>query len=75
MEEESFTMNFVNGTAFLNHYFVKLGWLGSWIELTKGDKQKDIFTLLEKNLNTYSIANNGLKLSVPMAYIEGVKAG
>ena len=44
----------------------------SWLERipTYKDQQEK---LREKNLNTYSIANNGLKLSVPMAYFEGVK--
>ncbi|RYZ36397.1 MAG: SAM-dependent methyltransferase [Sphingobacteriales bacterium] len=30
-EEEQFDMRFLDGTAFLNHHFVKLGWLGSWM--------------------------------------------
>lgn len=72
-KEESFEMKFLDGSAFLNHYFVKLGWLGSWKKLIPTDDLTNVFTLLEQNLNTYAQQNNGLTLTVPMAYIEGEK--
>lgn len=72
--EESFIMKFVDGSAFLNHNFVKLGWLTSWIKLFPTDELQAIFSALEENLNAYSKLNNGLALTVPMAYLEGQKA-
>jgi len=71
--EESFEMKFVDGSAFLNHYFIKLGWLTTWIGLFPKDTLQEIFSALEQNLNYYSAQNNGLNLSVPMAFIEGEK--
>lgn len=71
--EESFEMKFLDGSAFLNHNFVKLGWLTSWIKLFSKNELKEIFTSLEQNLNDYSIKNNGLTLTVPMTFIEGEK--
>ncbi len=71
--QEGFAMKFLDGSAFLNHHFVKLGWLGSWKELLPAAEMTDIFTLLEENLNAYSIQSGGLNLTVPMAYVEGVK--
>lgn len=71
--EESFEMKFLDGSAFLNHNFVKLGWLTSWIKLFPKNELKEIFTSLEQNLNDYSIKNNGLRLTVPMTFIEGEK--
>jgi arsenite methyltransferase len=68
---ENFEMKFVDGTAFLNHYFIKLGWLSSWLELAAEDA-KQIFATLEDNLNRYAGQQNGLSLTVPMAFIEGV---
>jgi len=67
---ESFMMNFLNGSAFLNHHFIKLGWLGSWKQLFPADDTIEIFKKLEENLNLYSISNNGLSLTVPIIYIE-----
>lgn len=70
--EDSFTMKFANGSAFLNHHFVKLGWLGTWRALLKGADETTIFTKLENKLNEIA-AKDGLHLNVPMAFIEGVK--
>ncbi len=71
--EESFEMKFLDGSAFLNHYFVKLGWLTSWMKIFPQDELKEIFTSLEQNLNDHSIKNGGLSLTVPMLFIEGEK--
>jgi|SRR6185436_1740718 len=70
---DSFEMKFLNGSAFLNHHFVKLGWLSSWRDLLPEENLKEIFELLERNLNAYATASGGLTLPVPMAYIEGEK--
>ncbi len=72
--EESFQMNFLDGSAFLNHHFVKLGWLSSWRDLLPQDDLKEIFSTLEHNLNAYSNESGELSLTVPMAFIEGEKA-
>ncbi len=71
--EETFQMNFLDGSAFLNHHFVKLGWLSSWIDLLPQANLKEIFTSLEQNLNARSKESGGLLLTVPMAFIEGEK--
>ncbi|MFM2223924.1 MAG: hypothetical protein RJA07_126 [Bacteroidota bacterium] len=71
--EETFEMKFVDGSAFLNHYFVKLGWLTTWFGIFPKEELQEIFSALEENLNNYSVKNNGLALSVPMAFIEGEK--
>ena len=71
---ESFNMHFLNGSAFLDHYFVKLGWLGSWMELVKGEDVAGIFSLLEQKLNEVAGRSGCLKLTVPMAFIEGIKS-
>lgn len=70
--EESFEMKFLDGSALLNHHFVKLGWLGSWKELLPSEKLNEFFSALEKNLNSHSEKSGGLTLTVPMAFVEGV---
>jgi ubiquinone/menaquinone biosynthesis C-methylase UbiE len=71
--EESFEMKFLDGSAFLNHYFIKLGWLTTWMGIfPKGELEK-IFSALEANLNSHAGKNGGLRLTVPMAFIEGEK--
>jgi arsenite methyltransferase len=71
--KEKFEMRFLDGSAFLNHHFVKLGWLASWKNLISDRELEQVFKALEDNLNRYSKQSNGLKLTVPMAYIEGKK--
>lgn len=70
---ESFEMKFLDGSAFLNHHFVKLGWLKSWTNLLIHEDAEQIFALLEQNLNLAAGKTGGLLLTVPMAFIEGRK--
>ena len=72
--EETYLMKFIDGSAFLNHYFVKLGWLSSWRDLIPQESRQRVFYALEQNLNSYAASHDGeLRLEVPMAYFEGVK--
>jgi ubiquinone/menaquinone biosynthesis C-methylase UbiE len=68
--EEPFTMRFLNGSAFLRHHFVKVGWLASWRDLIPEEKRMKVFERLEENLNSYAKKNGGLALTVPAAYVE-----
>ncbi len=71
--EETIEMRFADGSAFLNHHFVKPGWLGSWKELIPEDERMQIFSTLETNLNKTAAQKGELKLTVPMVFVEGVK--
>lgn len=72
-KQENFEMKFVDGSAFLHHHFIKLGWLGSWLQLFPPGETVEIFTALEQNLNSYAAVTGELVLTVPMAYIEAEK--
>jgi arsenite methyltransferase len=71
--EENFEMKFLDGSAFLNHHFVKLGWLSSWRDLLPQEEWEETFSQLEKNLNSYSAESGTLSLTVPMVFTEGLK--
>jgi arsenite methyltransferase len=70
---EKFEMRFLDGSAFLNHHFVKVGWFLSWKNLVPAEKQRQVFNQLEENLNSYARENGELTLTVPMAYFEAEK--
>ena len=72
-DEDLYTMLFTDGTAFLNHHFVKLGWISEWKKLFPAELHQPLFSKLESNLNDKASRENGLKLTVPMLFIEGVK--
>jgi len=62
-------MRFANGTALLNHYFIKLGFLDAWKNVVPGH-EREIFPRLRTALDDYAASNGELRLTVPMAYIE-----
>lgn len=71
--ESQFTMNFLNGTAFLNHHFIKCGWLSSWFSLFPDSAIPKIFKKLEYNLNIYAEEHKQISLSIPLLFLEGKK--
>jgi arsenite methyltransferase len=63
--EDSFYMKYADGTAFLNHFFIKLAFLDSWKKIPPVDKLNEVFAEVEAELNTYSEKNGGLSLRIP----------
>ncbi len=60
-----FTMRFADGTALLNHYFIKLGFLDGWLAIA-GQEGLDA---VEQELNR----RGEVSLTVPAACFEGMK--
>lgn len=67
---ETASMNFANGTAFLNDYFIIMSFLPSWKLLIPESLQRSFFTTLEQELNQLAEANGGLQLDVPLTCIQ-----
>jgi arsenite methyltransferase len=68
--EREAKMRFADGTALLNHYFIKLGFLGGW-KAVAGDAPVEVFALLLERLNAHAQRHGELSLTIPMAYVEG----
>jgi ubiquinone/menaquinone biosynthesis C-methylase UbiE len=62
-------MRFADGTALLNHYFVKLGFLGGW-KAVAGAAAAEVFPLLLERSNAHAQRHGELAVTIPMAYIE-----
>ncbi|HHG86683.1 MAG TPA: class I SAM-dependent methyltransferase [Bacteroidetes bacterium] len=71
--EETHIMRYANGTAFLNDYFIILGFLPGWKDIVKGQLQEKIFKLIEEKLNAIAKKEGELRMEVPMLYMEGKK--
>lgn len=69
----SFTMSFADGSAFLNHSLIRIGFMDAWKALFPEDELKRVFTTLEENLNAAAEEQNGFNVTIPIAYIEGEK--
>jgi ubiquinone/menaquinone biosynthesis C-methylase UbiE len=73
LEHDQFDYRFANGTAMLNHYFIRLAFMDSWIKLLPPDKAEQIFDRIEARLNEQSTLSGGLKLSIPYVLINALK--
>lgn len=62
-------MRFADGTALLNHHFVKLGFLDGWKGIVP-TRQRAAFRMLLDKLNENVELHGELRLTVPMAYVE-----
>ena len=70
---DSFNMRFLDGSALLRHYFIRLGFLDGWKNVIPKSQLNTFFKRLEGNLNGYAKENGELKLTIPLGYIEGIK--
>jgi ubiquinone/menaquinone biosynthesis C-methylase UbiE len=68
--EENYKIRFIDGSAFFNHYFIKLAFLQDWKEIIKEENREQVFYRLEERLNNIAMTNGEIILNVPMAYIE-----
>jgi ubiquinone/menaquinone biosynthesis C-methylase UbiE len=64
-------MRFADGTALLNHHFIKLGFLDGWKTIVSGN-ERAVFARLRDALNEVASRQGELRLTIPMAYIEAV---
>jgi len=73
LEQDQFNYKFTDGTAMLNHYFIRLAFMESWIRILPKDKLEQIFDALESQLNEQSRMLGGMKLSIPFVMINAIK--
>lgn len=72
LEHDQFCYRFSDGTAMLNHYFIRLAFMEAWIKFLPGKKLEQIFNAVELNLNEEAKINGGVKLSVPFVLINSI---
>jgi arsenite methyltransferase len=70
---DQFNYKFSNGTAMLNHYFIRLAFMDSWIKILPGNKLEQIFDTIEMRLNDQAKISGGIKLSIPFVLINAIK--
>ncbi|MCL6589190.1 MAG: class I SAM-dependent methyltransferase [Firmicutes bacterium] len=66
----SFTMRFSDGTAFFNHFFIKLYFLEPWKKIVNPDDLPTVFQILEDKLNQLAAQKGELSLTIPYACID-----
>jgi hypothetical protein len=65
----------VDGTALLNHFFIRIAFLDSWKKIVPPDRLAEIFNEIEKRINTESGRTGFFNLTVPFVVIDAFKQG
>jgi arsenite methyltransferase len=68
--EQSYTMTYADGTAFLHDYFIGMGFLPSWLALVPDEVRAEVFLQVEATLNAIALETGKLTMRVPIAYLE-----
>ena len=71
---KDYTIRFTDGSAMLNDYFMKIGFMEGWKNVVTPMDEERLFETLEANLNAHAGEKGGLTLTVPMLYVEAVKS-
>ena len=74
MEQCQFSYKFADGSAMLNHYFIRLAFMEPWIKILPVNKTEQIFEIVESRLNEQSQKYGCMKLSIPFVLINAIKA-
>ncbi len=73
LEHDQFNYKFSDGSAMLNHYFIRLAFMDSWIKILPENKLEQIFDTIEMRLNDQAKILGGIKLSIPFVLINAIK--
>lgn len=73
LAHDQFNYKFTDGSAMLNHYFIRLAFMDSWIHILPVDQLEQIFNTIETRLNEQALKLGGIKLSIPFVLINSIK--
>ena len=72
-DHDQFNYKFSNGTAMLNHYFIRLAFMDSWIKILPQNRLEQIFDTIEMRLNEQAKMMGGVRLTIPFVLINAIK--
>jgi ubiquinone/menaquinone biosynthesis C-methylase UbiE len=73
VSESSFSYRFIDGTAMLDYFFIRLAFLPSWVEIVEDIDADGFFNELETELNKVALSQGELRLTVPFAVFSSSK--
>lgn len=73
IEHNRFSYTFADGTSMFRHFFIRLAFLGPWLEIVPPGKQEEIFNEIELKINQIAEAEGCFRLTIPFAVIEAIK--
>jgi arsenite methyltransferase len=73
VHDGEFSYNYADGTAMLNHFFIRLAFLAEWKKIPPAGERTEIFSEIETRLNHKARKDGGLVLSVPFVAFDCLK--
>lgn len=70
IHDGEFSFRYADGTAMLNHFFIRLGFKELWREIPRAAEADDVFDEVENRLNEISESEGGLRLTVPWICLD-----
>jgi len=70
IRHDIFHYRFVDATAMLNHFFMKLAFMPSWKELIPKNRQEEVFHKIEVKLNAMAKESGCFTMQVPFVIID-----
>ncbi len=70
VHKDSFSYHFADGTAMLNHSFIKHSFFPSWTEILDEEHRKPVFERIEQSLNALVEKSGPLTMPVPFLIVN-----
>ncbi len=70
IQDDIFYYAFADGTAMLNHFFIKLAFLESWMNIVPSGERERVFRAIEERLNKSSKESGVLRMQVPFVTFD-----
>jgi len=67
---DGFRMKYCDGSAFLNHYFIRKAFKGTWEALLPEERIAPLFQIIEQKLNALAAEKGELVISVPFVCFD-----
>jgi arsenite methyltransferase len=71
--DEQFAQRFADGSALLNHWLTREGFIEGWRSVVEPAAEDELFALIEQRLNAVAAREGELRMSVPMVYMEALR--
>jgi hypothetical protein len=70
VHHDRFDYRFADGTALLNHFFIKAAFLPAWKEIVPPENTEDVFRSIEEEYSKGTDARSGYAICVPFATFD-----
>ena len=67
---DGFKIKYADGTAFLNHYLIRIAFLTSWYQFLPEKMTQVVFNRIEQKLNAIAIQTGELIISIPFVCFD-----